>query len=422
MAPAPASPRIAIRDWHIVLAAGAILAVLFSIHFRAPWRYAHDDNGAWTQAVASAHLRAGLDQTRGQDFFLRRDGGGLVPYLHHPPLYGLTVAGIYCLTGRSDPSVTRAIPAFFHLCSLVGLAFLARRLWPDSRGRRWVALLLFAIVPMSSFFGKMPFNEAMGLCWVIWALHFTATQRDRPSRGTLAAAGILWALACLTSWPAYAILSAVLALIAWEARTQTWPGARRTALILVAVGGGTAALVFGQIAWAARGQELTLFAAAEHWGAHRVSPGEIISRLGKALDMHRQYFANLPFLVYLLWIGGRLYEARKGTARVSPAHRFILAVSLGCMLWALVFLRAISIHAYGQFWFLPVEALAVGDASVSIAKHLRARPRLRLALAALFVAGTIASSAAILAYRYGKSGSYAQSASERYATTYWTTP
>ena len=201
--PAPPGAR-----FEIVGAWGAalLLAALLSIEIGAPWLYIHDDNGAWTQAVATAHLRAGLQRTRGQDFFMRRADGGLTPYLHHPPLYPLLEAAAYRTTGSSGPLTTRAVPALFHLLGLAGVFVLARRLFPSRPGVRLGALCLYAVVPMSAFFGKVAFNEPVGLALAVWALVFTLLFRATSRAGALGAAAFLWLLALATSWSCAALL------------------------------------------------------------------------------------------------------------------------------------------------------------------------------------------------------------------------
>jgi 4-amino-4-deoxy-L-arabinose transferase-like glycosyltransferase len=65
---------------------------------------------------------------------------------------------------------TRLVPAFFHLAGFVGMALLARRLFRRQTAKWTIALSVYALVPMSNYFGKMPFNEPVGLCCIVWAL------------------------------------------------------------------------------------------------------------------------------------------------------------------------------------------------------------------------------------------------------------
>jgi hypothetical protein len=402
----------------LALLAAALLAGLLAVRIGAPWTFIHDDNGAWTQAVATAHLEAGLARTRGQDFYLRRSDGALVPYLHHPPLYPLVTAGAYALAGRSDPWVTRLVPALFHLLGFVGLAALARQLFPESRGRRAIALLLYAVVPMSTFFGKLAFNEPLGLCAVIWATLFLARHRARGSPADLAASAAGWAVAGFTSWPAFAILFAFFLLSVAEALRGTRPGARREAWALGVAGLATFALVLGQLWWAAGGAVPPVLAAGQTWGVHRTTARTLAGSLGRAFDFHRLYFANVPFALFLAWCVAALLGRSAPGPAWPEATRVLLAGAAGCALWALLFVKQVAIHAYGQFWFLPFEVLAVADLTVRLWSHARGRPALRAAVAAGCVIVTLASSTWLLVRRYTEVHPYAVRTARQMAQWY----
>jgi hypothetical protein len=406
------------------LVAGLTLALLLALRIDAPWRFIHDDNGAFVQGLASAHLRAGLDHTRGQGFFLRRVDGGLVPYLHHPPLFPLAVAAAYRLTGRSDPLVTRLVPAGFHLAGLAGLFLLGRMLFPTSPVTTALALGVFAIVPMSAYFGKMPNHEATALCWVIWALVLTESYRGRPRRAALLGAVTLWTLACFTAWGAYPILGAITGLFLIEAISEKRPGARRAALALGLTFAASVMLVLGQIAWAGAGLGAAgIFEAADSWAVHRQGLKRVARDLGVAIDFHRNYFANIPFLFYVAWLATRaralLFRVKRP---ISEPTRLVLAGSLACIGLIFLFPRAIAVHAYNQFWFLPFESLAVAELAVEGWDRLARRPALRRSLAALAVAGTLVSSTGFLYYRYTRAHGYAVRTARAIAGSYYTFP
>ena len=105
-----------------------------------------------------------------------------------------------------------------------------------------------------------------------------------------------------------------------------------------------------------------------------------------------------------------------------PAQRVLCAGSAGVALSALAFLPALAIHAYGQFWFLPFEVLAAADVALAAWERLGNRRRMRLALAGLAVAGTLASAAYTLAYRYSRPHGYAVRTARFIAERYYTTP
>lgn len=415
----PSSRRARELPW--VISLGALLVALLSIEIGAPWRYIHDDNGAWTQAVATARIRAGIAETKGQDFFLRRGDDSLVPYLHHPPLYGTIAALAYRVTGRADPLATRLLPAAFHVAGFIGVAFLARRLYPRDGLRRRVSLFVYATVPMSSFFGKMPFNEPVALALIIWAIVATLRHVDRGTAASIVAALSLWALAVLTAWTAFVLALSVAAWLAIEARRSGRRRAMRTAGALAAGSIVSEAFVLAHLAWAGAGHESTLLAVAGHWGAHRLAPGEIVRRIGKLIDFNRMYFANVPFLFFLGWLVRRARDAASGLDRLTPARRLLGAGTAGCAAWALVFLRQTTVHAYGQFWLLPFESLAVGDLAAALWRRLGSR-RAKMVGSIVAVAGTAASVAWTLDYRYSKPHGYAVETARRLSDTYYSAP
>ncbi len=411
-----------LRPSATAVAAGGLLVSLLALRLDAPWTFIHDDNGAWTQSVANAHLRAGLARTRGQDFQMRRADGALIPYLHHPPLFPLAMAAVYRVSGRSDPLTTRLVPAAFHLLGFVGLFLVGGALFPGRPAVRTLALFLYAVVPMSAYFGKMPFNESMGLCGVIWAVWCLARYRRLARQGALAGSVVFWALAGLTSWPAFALLLGFFLLCAREALAERRPGSAAAACALGATGLVCFALVIAQLFWAARGATPGLSAAGEHWGIHRLGFARALDALARAFDFHRLYFANVPFALFLAWGVARIRGVlREATATPEPA-RLLLAGCFGAGLWALLFVRQVALHAYGQFWFLPFEALAVGELSVELWQRMARRPRLRAWLAGAAIAGTLASAAAVLHYRYTTPSAYAMRIAAAIAAEFYTEP
>ena len=404
-----------------IFAALLLLVALLSIRFGAPWLYIHDDNGVWTQMMASAHLRVGLATTGAQGAMVRRTDGGIDRYLHHPPLYPLIVAAVYRVTGRSDPAITRFVPAFFHagvgFAALVALAFM---FFPASPARRLISFGIYAVVPMSAFFGKMPNFEPVGLAWVLVALVATCRYRERGGHKALATATAFWALAGFTSWAAHAVAIGVITLFAIEAWREHRPGSGRAALSIAAASAFSAVTTIAQIR-VLEGHNSSVFVAGGTWSTTGMSPAEALRALGTVIDFNRMYFANVPFALYLVWAAARIRDLLAG--RPLPEHRrVLLAGSIGITLYALAFLRALTIHAYGQFWFLPFEAFAVADLAVEAWERLRPRPALRVALATLAITGTLVSSGYTLAYRYSRPHGYAVRTARDLAERYYTAP
>ncbi len=413
------------------LVAGAVLAALMAIRLGAPWQYIHDDNGAWTQGVAAARLHAGWAATYGQDFFLSRQDGTLVPYLHHPPLYGACAAAWIALAGVDSPLGVRLLPYLWHLVGFAGFAMLAARVWARDLVAYRIALVTYAVVPMSTYFGKMPFNEPMGLALLTWAFLWLHRHRASGRRADLAASLACWVLAGLTSWTAYVLWFAAWIWTLSDLRDPD-PGtirhARRAALALAVLALATCGSTAGHLAWVAHrvrdsttAEHATLGDAARHWGLLALDPHEAVRRVGKAVDFHRVYFANVPFVLYVVWLAARARDVVRRVRLTSDARLLVLG-SAGCALWVISFLRQTTVHAYGQFWYLPFECLAVGGIGSGMwrprpAGRERSR-RARVALASVLVAGTIVSTATFLAHRYRGPSGYAVDGAARLRAAY----
>ena len=419
------------REVALCALAGLMLASLLSIRIAAPWQFVHDDNGAWYQAIATAHIRAGLSRTHGQDFWIRRSDGQLVPYLHHPPLLSLAIAGAYRLTGRSDPLITRLVPATFHMLGWVGFCVLAGRVFPNARGTRVLAAFLYALVPMSSFFGKMPDHEPIGLCWVVWGLVAVSALRVRRSRvgdpadapppaarGAWLAAGVFfWSMAGFSAWAAYAVWLAVGALLVLEWRR---PASLKPMVSLACAGFGSLALVLAQIEWA--GGLHSLAGAGGYWSSALRDPVELARCLGRILQLHRIYFANLPAVLFLGWLVLAVRDEVRGRRESGSPQRLLLAGTAGCALWVLAFAGQAAVHGYTQFWLLPFESLAAADATVRIWRSLGARRVLRAVVAVIAAAIVLASTAVTLYQRYTRPGAYAVKTAAWLEATYMTRP
>src|SRR4030042_6666728 len=127
-----------------------------------------------------------------------------MPYLHHPPLLGLYLAGVCKLVGLDTPAVARSAMIAVYFCSFLVCALLVSQVFPASYwGRLW-ALMVFAISPMSVFFGKTPSHEPLGLLFVLLGVYvclMVASGQWR-RKAWLYAAGAAWVLAAFAAWHA----------------------------------------------------------------------------------------------------------------------------------------------------------------------------------------------------------------------------
>ena len=145
-----------------VAAIFALQLGLLAIGITRDYRLKHEDNNALHATFARAHLQLGLATTRGQNYFYSPARGSGEFYANHPPGPGLVLAAAYALTGSDGPLVTRATAVAFHLLAAALFLGLARRIFPRPRDAL-LAALLFVLLPVSAFFGRMLNHEVLVL-------------------------------------------------------------------------------------------------------------------------------------------------------------------------------------------------------------------------------------------------------------------
>lgn len=392
----------------ILLSVG--LCALLSIHMTDPWQYLHDDNGAWFTSIARTHLARGLGETKGQDFFLARDGNELKPYLHHPPFIGLYLAGFFQLTQASTPFCARLAVGVLHVLSFFVFILIARWFFGKASLATFWAIFVYACVPMSVFFGKMPNHEVPGLLFLLIGIYASlrATAGPAPDGGWLAASLVSWLLVCFTSWHAAlcALIFVILVSTTRESRGRRVYLPASCAVIFLGL-----LLVGLQILWAnhwalhpSQSQSLT------HWfstSADKSWARDYFGNLGHAATHGRRFFAVIPWALCIVWITGVSARALRRD-KVADPEILTVALGLGSLLYCICFARAVRIHAYQQFYLLPF--VAVSSAWVVSEMHARFSQggRVRAALFVLVLAVlTVGFSARRLSRIYGKPDAYA---------------
>jgi hypothetical protein len=387
-----------------VVGLGAVLVALLLIRIGAPWQYQNDDNGAWYSAVARAHLLKGLGQTRGQDFFVARTDGRLVPYLHHPPLLGLYLAGVFRLSGRDTPAVARLAMAALHLLSYALFVALAARLLPGRRAAQLWAALVFAVVPLSGFFGKMPNHEGPALFFLLGGalalIHAAARPRGWPAWACLGGLALL--LAGFTAWHALAAGTGVAAVLVFSRR----PCERVTAGYIGAAGLVLAAvLVPLHMRWANHGRWLASQGeSARHWMAFSggmTGLRDYVGDLLHAFSYACQYEGLLPTLLAVAWLMQAGWRRLRGEP-LAAEETFLAALWAGSFGYQLGFAELARVHPYQQMLLLPFVALASARVVGGIAAALAPRRRLRLAALVFLAAATLGASAAQYVKLYRK--------------------
>src|SRR4029077_5817962 len=107
---------------------------------------------------------------------------------------------------------------------------------------------------------------------------------------------------------------------------------------------------------------------------------------------------------------------------LTEADRLVLAGAGGAALWALIFVRQVALHAYGQIWYLPFEALGAAGLALEAWGAMSGRPRARIVVAVIALAATVGSAPATPAARYSHPHGYAMRTSRALEQLYETHP
>lgn len=351
------------RHWEL-----ALFAVLFiwlvSIRIDSPWKYVHDDNGAWVSSCARTHLKMGLSVTKGQDFRMYRDKPGLWPYLHHPPFVALWTAGVFAVTDSDSTKVARAGIATLQFGTFLLFCIWATSLCKSRLGRD-VAVFVFSLVPMSVFFGKMPNHEAPSLFFLMLGVLGSTLYRfgEGERKGWLLPLIFLaWGGVCFSSWAAIISIVPFIILLSLDGtfrERKRFLGVSITSVLLFL------SLVLIQLAIARGGsgygenaKEVSDYLVFRNDGKQDLAACWINSFIGMYWHGYRD-FAVVPWFVFLFWLGGRIWQWLKSEP-CDAKNYFVFAMTVGTMIYSCVFPNAVRVHTYHLMYILPVVALVFG--------------------------------------------------------------
>lgn len=359
-----------------------LLLCLLCIHVSYDWTFSQDDNGAWFTHVARSHLLNGISATWGQDCFTPIHSEELVPYLHHPPFVGLYLAGVFRAVGSDAPVFARGAFIVLHLLSFVLFSMLARRILRD-RVAIAIAVLTFAIVPMSSFFGRMPNHEVPGLLFWLSGILAVWNARLAQTRMWFAIAILSGVATAVSSWHATICFLAFLVF----APACLFPSGRKFRLSLLFAVIASATAVLFHILVCARHFAVTPWRGS--LGGYMLAGGASgLSSMGRVLMLSFKngllLFGGVPWIVLLVMF---IPSARQRIVDWRIRGSLPWALSAGTVFYCLLFPRAISFHGYQLFYLLPLVSLCFGSACGRLSHSPRRSSRLILAsvLAALLL-------------------------------------
>ena len=345
-----------------------LLATLLAVHIGAPWRYMHDDNGRRYSSYARSHLTLGLSTTHGQDVFYNPQEHTLKPYGRHPPALGLLLAAWFALWRTSNPLAARVLPALFHLLSAALVLGLIRQDYP--RTPAILACLALAVVPMSSFFGKLVNFEPVVLPFFILVVTTYWRWAENPGIGSPFLPLAIGAVAALLDWMILLALLTIVADAGW--RFLQDQGRRFVWFSLLGSFVGLAAFA-GILAWLATGP------AGLHALAHgttvrtHLKEGWTTARWTRALIRYNHWYFTRPLHYASLVMPLLLMDEVRRLGRLSDRTRLIALFGSAGLLPVLFFPGGSYVHAYWQFYLLPYAVLSFAYVLDAASHHLRPR-------------------------------------------------
>ncbi|HWL93768.1 MAG TPA: glycosyltransferase family 39 protein [Phycisphaerae bacterium] len=331
-----------------------------------PWTGMHDWNGAFYSQLARNFLRYPAAVHHGMGVIAV---GQTTPppeerslYANHPPALVWLVAGAFSAAGESE-AIARALPILASLLSLWLFMVLIRPTWGSEAA--WLAGLIYALMPMSVYFGRMVNHEPLCLCLMLasavalrGALQPAVPASRRRKRLALWAGGI--AFLVWTDWPGILFAGLTSLWAAWQ-----W---RRNRLGL-----GQFAFIF--FVSAAATLSLICFLVYAGLDGRWSGLGDIFfNRRSSAPDLRNatalaHIAGNLTWpiaalvLVYLVSQGWSRMVSRR-TGRYSPNEEpmggceAMGLVTITGLIWVLLFWRLFKIHNYWMFYLGPWIALS----------------------------------------------------------------
>lgn len=381
-----------------------------------PWIGLHDWNGAFFSQLARNFLRYPWEIHHGMPIVAVGDA---VPspqersiYATHPPGLVWLVAGAFQLFGEHEWAA-RLVPIAASLGSLALLMWIVARGWGRAMALR--AGLIYSVMPMAVYFGRMVNHEAVCLFLMLatmaaWAgvVDSAASSMHRRWRlivAVSAIAGGIW-----IDWPGifFAGFFAIAVFFQW------YRGIVKLSSVVVVWCSALAATAL--MLWF-----LVHFGLADNWG-------DLIAIFNSRIDNLRDILPNSPWdhsLSNLTWLAAFLAclgflgtfarlrrsavdssENRQTTngaagpsttaeedAKGYKLHRCgVQVLAITGIAWMYVFWRQYAIHEYWAFYLGPIAALLASFSLTTLNEYVRLRmlaPRIAMAGGFLLLLGTM---------------------------------
>jgi 4-amino-4-deoxy-L-arabinose transferase-like glycosyltransferase len=169
----------------------------------------HDFNSAFFSIIAINHLRYGFLATKFLDV-PKVFSGALSDnfYIDHPPLLGIVTSLSFRIFGVHEWSA-RLVPIVFSIGSLLIFYIIAKRCF-DKR-IALISSLFFALMPMTSYFGRIVCHEPLVLFFVLSSLYGYIRWFESRNWKWAFLMILCFMIGWITDWPAYLFVPLLLA-------------------------------------------------------------------------------------------------------------------------------------------------------------------------------------------------------------------
>ncbi len=347
----------------MIIVAGTALRMQ---NFTDPWTSDHRGwSGSYYGNIARNYVEHGYIETKfgAVENVAPNDSSEFKYYVNHPPLLGLLISVSFRIFGISEWAV-RLVPLLASMISLLLVFLIARKLWNNTIAL--YALLIFAVVPMGSFYGTLADVQGpVVLLFCLLTVYFYLQFRDNPSLSNIALMCTALTLGALTDWPAFYLPPLmILHYYLWQ------PNAARSRMIflplLIVLMLGAAYLPYSN--WLIGCEPFDLGRLQSNFSARSAGqfPDQPFSKafttstwLARVLGQYWLVFLGYPIVFALaLWTIVTLVHVIR--ARSNASDGIYLLVLIFALMHILIFRQGAYVHAYWSYYMLAPGSLAFG--------------------------------------------------------------
>lgn len=353
--------RIAVLILLMVYSAGLVQQI------HRPWVGLHDWNGAFYSQLARNVIRYPINEHHGIGWIAV---GEQTPpaeersaYANHPPALVWMVALAFKIGGESE-AVARVVPIIASMISLLLLVHLIR----ESRGMETALLagLIYAMLPMSVYFGRMVNHEAVCLCLMLGALtawNFWRAE-GKPTWRMVALIGWCVSIVLLTwtDWVGVVFAGTFCVWVGWNARKDA---SRKYEILFIC---GFSGLSIAGMVW---------YLVQAGMGGRWDNLWNVLSaRSSVAPDVEdywpRHVVENLTWPVIAASCAGLMQWilVPQSRARLKNGKVGVGVIGISGVIWLAIFWNLFARHSYWMYYVGPIIALLCASGLMAFCKLL----------------------------------------------------